>query len=89
MGNMKVRIPPAALERGDAHIDSMYSSTASSSPRRAASGRKLIHGAPPQAKILEAIDRALADREGDSCEMPTTNESQEPRRAGQDSNNSS
>ena len=32
--------------------------------------RKLIHGPPPQAKILEAINRALADREGDVCEVP-------------------
>jgi hypothetical protein len=33
--------------------------------------RKLIHGAPPQAKILEAINRALADREGDVCKIPS------------------
>lgn len=32
--------------------------------------RILIHGAPPRPRILEAIDRALADREGDSCEIP-------------------
>lgn len=32
--------------------------------------RMLIHGAPPQPQILEAIDRALADREGDVCEIP-------------------
>ena len=32
--------------------------------------RKLKHGAPPQPEILEAIDRALADREGDACEIP-------------------
>ncbi len=31
--------------------------------------RKLVHGAPPQPKLLEAIDRALADREGDACEI--------------------
>jgi selT/selW/selH-like putative selenoprotein len=31
--------------------------------------RKLIHGAPPQPRILAAIDRALADREGDACEI--------------------
>lgn len=37
--------------------------------------RKLKHGAPPQAKIMEAIDRALADREGDACEIaPRANE---------------
>jgi selT/selW/selH-like putative selenoprotein len=33
--------------------------------------RKLIHGAPPQAKILEAINRAIADREGDFCRIPS------------------
>jgi len=32
--------------------------------------RMLIHGAPPQAQILAAIERALADREGDACELP-------------------
>jgi selT/selW/selH-like putative selenoprotein len=32
--------------------------------------RILIHGAPPQPQIIEAIDRALADRDGDSCEIP-------------------
>ena len=32
--------------------------------------RKLKHGAPPQPRILEAIDRALADREGDACAIP-------------------
>lgn len=32
--------------------------------------RMLIHGAPPQAQTVEAIERALADREGDSCAMP-------------------
>jgi selT/selW/selH-like putative selenoprotein len=31
--------------------------------------RMLIHGAPPHATILETIDRALADREGDACEI--------------------
>jgi selT/selW/selH-like putative selenoprotein len=31
--------------------------------------RMLAHGAPPQSEILEAIDRALADREGDICEI--------------------
>lgn len=33
--------------------------------------RMLVHGAPPQLRILEAIERALADREGDTCEIPT------------------
>lgn len=33
--------------------------------------RKLIHGAPPQTKMLEAIHRALADREGDVCAIPS------------------
>jgi selT/selW/selH-like putative selenoprotein len=28
------------------------------------------HGAPPQAQLLESIERALADREGDLCELP-------------------
>ncbi len=32
--------------------------------------RKLVHGAPPQPKLLAAIERALADREGDACEIP-------------------
>jgi selT/selW/selH-like putative selenoprotein len=32
--------------------------------------RKLKHGAPPQPEIVAAIDRALADREGDACEIP-------------------
>lgn len=31
--------------------------------------RKLVHGAPPQPRILEAIERALAGREGDACEI--------------------
>jgi len=34
--------------------------------------RMLVHGAPPQAQILAAIERALADREGDTCELPNT-----------------
>lgn len=34
--------------------------------------RILIHGAPPQPQIIEAINRALADRDGDSCEIPAT-----------------
>ena len=33
--------------------------------------RTLTHGAPPQAKILGAITRALADRPGDVCEIPS------------------
>jgi selT/selW/selH-like putative selenoprotein len=32
--------------------------------------RMLIHGAPPQAEILAAIGRAVADRQGDACELP-------------------
>ena len=32
--------------------------------------RMLIHGAPPQATLLAAIERALADREGDACDLP-------------------
>jgi selT/selW/selH-like putative selenoprotein len=38
--------------------------------------RMLIHGAPPQPQILAAIDRALADRQGDFCEI-----AESPRRA--------
>ena len=34
--------------------------------------RMLIHGAPPQAELLAAIQRALADREGDTCELPNS-----------------
>ena len=32
--------------------------------------RMLIHGAPPQEQLLAAIERAVADREGDACELP-------------------
>ena len=32
--------------------------------------RRLIHGAPPQAQLMSSIERALADREGDACELP-------------------
>jgi predicted Rdx family selenoprotein len=32
--------------------------------------RMLKHGAPPQPEILKAIDRALANREGDACDVP-------------------
>jgi len=32
--------------------------------------RMLKHGAPPQPEILKAIERALADRQGDACEIP-------------------
>ena len=35
--------------------------------------RMLIHGAPPQDQMLTAIERALADREGDACELPDPN----------------
>ena len=31
--------------------------------------RMLTHGAPPQPQILAAIDRALADREADVCDI--------------------
>jgi selT/selW/selH-like putative selenoprotein len=34
--------------------------------------RMLIHGAPPQQALLDAIDRALADRVGDVCAIPAT-----------------
>lgn len=33
--------------------------------------QKLTHGAPPQAQMIEALNRALADREGDLCEVPS------------------
>ena len=32
--------------------------------------RMLIHGAPQQDQMLTAIERALADKEGDTCELP-------------------
>jgi len=32
--------------------------------------RMLIHGAPPQAEMPAAIERALADKEGDACALP-------------------
>jgi selT/selW/selH-like putative selenoprotein len=31
--------------------------------------RMITHGAPPQAQILQIIERALADREGDRCDL--------------------
>ena len=34
------------------------------------SARKLKHGAPPQPELVASIERALADREGDACEIP-------------------
>lgn len=37
--------------------------------------RMVTHGAPPQPQIMNAIARALADREGEVCELPR------PRRA--------
>jgi selT/selW/selH-like putative selenoprotein len=41
--------------------------------------RMLVHGVPPQAQILEAIERALADREGDSCDItPTASKTERP-----------
>lgn len=36
--------------------------------------RKLVHGAPPHARILEAIGRALAGRAGDAWEVPKARE---------------
>jgi selT/selW/selH-like putative selenoprotein len=33
--------------------------------------RMVIHGAPPQDRMLTAIERALADRQGDACELGT------------------
>lgn len=32
--------------------------------------RKLKHGAPPQEKLMASIREAMADREGDVCELP-------------------
>ena len=32
--------------------------------------RCLIHGAPPEAKIMAAIERAVAARQGDACAVP-------------------
>jgi selT/selW/selH-like putative selenoprotein len=32
--------------------------------------RMVTHGAPAQSKILEAVERALADRPGDFCTVP-------------------
>jgi selT/selW/selH-like putative selenoprotein len=34
--------------------------------------RILVHGAPPQHELLQAIERAVAVREGDACEVPST-----------------
>ena len=31
--------------------------------------RMITHGAPPQPQIMEAVERALADRDGDLCEI--------------------
>lgn len=36
--------------------------------------RMLIHGAPPQDQMLAAIEHALADREGDACELPAASD---------------
>lgn len=36
--------------------------------------QKLVHGAPPQAKLLAAIDRILAIRGGDACTLPPAGE---------------
>ena len=32
--------------------------------------RMLIHGAPPHDQLVAAIERAVADRHGDACEIP-------------------
>ena len=32
-------------------------------------GRMLKHGAPPQPEIMASIERAMADRQGDACEL--------------------
>jgi selT/selW/selH-like putative selenoprotein len=32
--------------------------------------RMLTHGAPPQAQILEAIEKHLAAHQGEACEIP-------------------
>src|SRR6185503_20811107 len=32
--------------------------------------RMLIHGAPPHAELVASIERAIADREGDACDLP-------------------
>jgi predicted Rdx family selenoprotein len=37
--------------------------------------RLLIHGAPPQPELIESIERAMADREGDRCDIPAASES--------------
>jgi selT/selW/selH-like putative selenoprotein len=34
-------------------------------------GRMLTHGAPPQAQMVESIERHLAVREGGRCDLPT------------------
>ena len=36
--------------------------------------RKLKHGAPPQSAVLASIDRAMAVRAGEACEIPPTRE---------------
>lgn len=40
--------------------------------------RMLIHGAPPQDQLLEAIARAVADRDGDFCELPSPRRDTKP-----------
>ena len=32
--------------------------------------RMLIHGAPPESKLMAAIERAVATRAGDACSVP-------------------
>ena len=36
--------------------------------------RVLVHGAPPQSELMASIERHLAVREGDACELPATDE---------------
>lgn len=36
--------------------------------------QKLVHGAPPRPRLMAAIERALAGRPGDACELPATRE---------------
>jgi selT/selW/selH-like putative selenoprotein len=37
--------------------------------------RMLSHGTPSQSELIEAIERHLAVRAGDTCEVPATDES--------------
>jgi selT/selW/selH-like putative selenoprotein len=40
--------------------------------------RMLTHGAPPQDRILAAIEQHLAAREGDACEIPVASTRRPP-----------